>query len=275
MTAILQQYNDFIVGGDPYVREYFLLRSIKPMVTIISFYVLFVTYIGPSIMRHRKPIQLRRLIIVYNFVLVGYYAYFLLGGAYFLYRLGLSTFCDSTLDSRKNPLVANFYFHGYVMYVIRFIELVDTVFLVLSKKFRMITPLHVFHHSIVPIFGWFGFRSERSAYLSAFMAVNSFIHIIMYTYYAVAALGPEYQKYLWWKRYLTFMQITQFFVAAIYTMFMYSIGCTTSKFVFICSCFLLVLFFFWFIKFYRRTFVDPMQKKVHEHGYNGDAKKLR
>ena len=37
--------------------------------------------------------------------------------------------------------------------------------------------------------------------------INSFIHVIMYTYYAVAALGPEYQKYLWWKRYLTKLQL--------------------------------------------------------------------
>ena len=50
------------------------------------------------------------------------------------------------------------------------------------------------------------------AYLSAFMALNSFIHVIMYTYYAVAALGPQYQKYLWWKRYLTFLQIVRLII---------------------------------------------------------------
>lgn len=29
----------------------------------------------------------------------------------------------------------------------------------------------------------------------------------MYTYYGMAALGPKYQKYLWWKKYMTSMQI--------------------------------------------------------------------
>ena len=37
--------------------------------------------------------------------------------------------------------------------------------------------------------------------------INSFIHVVMYTYYGIAALGPQYQKYLWWKRYLTIMQL--------------------------------------------------------------------
>ena len=37
--------------------------------------------------------------------------------------------------------------------------------------------------------------------------LNSFIHFMMYTYYGLAGLGPEYQKYLWWKKYMTKMQI--------------------------------------------------------------------
>lgn len=40
--------------------------------------------------------------------------------------------------------------------------------------------------------------------------VNSFIHIIMYAYYMLAAMGPKVQKYLWWKRYLTILQIVSF-----------------------------------------------------------------
>lgn len=37
--------------------------------------------------------------------------------------------------------------------------------------------------------------------------INSFIHIIMYGYYFVSSLGPQYQKYLWWKKHLTSMQM--------------------------------------------------------------------
>ena len=37
--------------------------------------------------------------------------------------------------------------------------------------------------------------------------LNSFIHFVMYIYYALSALGPRYQKYLWWKKYMTSLQI--------------------------------------------------------------------
>lgn len=36
---------------------------------------------------------------------------------------------------------------------------------------------------------------------------NSFIHVLMYTYYGLAALGPHIAKYLWWKKYLTILQL--------------------------------------------------------------------
>lgn len=31
----------------------------------------------------------------------------------------------------------------------------------------------------------------------------------MYTYYLLAALGPEVQKYLWWKKYITVLQMVR------------------------------------------------------------------
>jgi hypothetical protein len=44
--------------------------------------------------------------------------------------------------------------------------------------------------------------------------INSFVHIIMYTYYLLAALGPTVQKYLWWKKYITSLQMVRHFVVA-------------------------------------------------------------
>lgn len=48
-----------------------------------------------------------------------------------------------------------------------------------------------------------------------FAMLNSFVHIVMYFYYMVAAMGPKYQKYIWWKKYLTTFQMLQF--VAIFT----------------------------------------------------------
>ncbi len=39
--------------------------------------------------------------------------------------------------------------------------------------------------------------------------INSGIHVLMYGYYGLAAFGPKIQKYLWWKKYLTIIQMVK------------------------------------------------------------------
>jgi hypothetical protein len=38
----------------------------------------------------------------------------------------------------------------------------------------------------------------------------------MYTYYALSAMGPKVQKYLWWKKYLTQFQLVIIFFQLIF-----------------------------------------------------------
>ena len=40
-----------------------------------------------------------------------------------------------------------------------------------------------------------------------FGLINSFVHTVMYLYYGLAAMGPHMQKYLWWKKHLTKVQL--------------------------------------------------------------------
>ena len=37
--------------------------------------------------------------------------------------------------------------------------------------------------------------------------LNNFVHVCMYFYYMMSAMGPEYAKFLWWKKYMTELQI--------------------------------------------------------------------
>lgn len=39
--------------------------------------------------------------------------------------------------------------------------------------------------------------------------LNCVVHVVMYTYYGLTAMGPNYQKYLWWKKYLTTIQLVR------------------------------------------------------------------
>lgn len=59
----------------------------------------------------------------------------------------------------------------------------------------------------MPISVWFGVKFTPGGHSTFFGFLNTFVHIIMYAYYLVAALGPQYQRYLWWKKYLTALQM--------------------------------------------------------------------
>jgi hypothetical protein len=37
--------------------------------------------------------------------------------------------------------------------------------------------------------------------------VNTGVHVVMYSYYFVTSMWPEYRKNLWWKKYITQLQM--------------------------------------------------------------------
>jgi elongation of very long chain fatty acids protein 7 len=80
----------------------------------------------------------------------------------------------------------------------------------MRKKNSQVTFLHVFHHGIMPFTWWFGVKFVPGGQGSFHSLMNAFVHIVMYSYYGLAACGDKYQKYLWWKKYLTKLQLVSF-----------------------------------------------------------------
>ena len=37
--------------------------------------------------------------------------------------------------------------------------------------------------------------------------MNCIVHSVMYTYYFVTAMWPEYKRRIWWKKYITQLQM--------------------------------------------------------------------
>ena len=54
---------------------------------------------------------------------------------------------------------------------------------------------------------WIGAKyvAGGSSFLGA--TINCCVHVIMYTYYALSAVGGRVKKFLWWKKYLTVLQV--------------------------------------------------------------------
>ncbi|KAJ8305413.1 hypothetical protein KUTeg_015958 [Tegillarca granosa] len=92
--------------------------------------------------------------------------------------------------------------------------------------------------------------------------LNSFVHIWMYSYYALSVFGPHMQKYLWWKRYLTRLQLTQFMAFVLHTGYNLVIDCDFPKgfniAVFLYSITLIILFG----NFYYRAYLLKQREKA-------------
>lgn len=93
----------------------------------------------------------------------------------------------------------------WLFYVSKYYELLDTVILLLKGKPSSF--LQTFHHSGSIISLW-TMTVTRIPGMWIFTFLNSFIHTIMYIYYTLTCLGHQPS----WKRMLTSMQITQFFI---------------------------------------------------------------
>lgn len=99
---------------------------------------------------------------------------------------------------------------NYLYLSAKFTELLDTVFFVLRKKDNQITFLHLYHHSSMVFATWALLKYWPSHTLVFIGFLNSLVHVFMYTYYGLAALGPNVAKYLGWKKYMTTFQLVSF-----------------------------------------------------------------
>lgn len=81
------------------------------------------------------------------------------------------------------------------------------IFFVLRKKESQVTFLHLYHHTLTPLETWICVKFIAGGHGTLGNLINNAVHVVMYGYYMLAAMGPEYQKYLWWKKHLTIVQL--------------------------------------------------------------------
>ncbi|GFY65986.1 elongation of very long chain fatty acids protein 7 [Trichonephila inaurata madagascariensis] len=238
---LFETIKETLHSGDPYVRTWFMVES-NCLPFISSFlYVLFVKKLGPSIMKNRKPFDLRTLMIVYNFSIVfAYTVSLILLISIAFYADAMQKICEPTIIRRGD----------YTYWI----------FFVLRKKYHLITNLHVIHHAALPVIGWVFIRTERSGFQFFPAGINSFVHIVMYTYYGLAAMGPEVQKQLWWKEHLTKLQMVQFVVIIVFVIVIVPLsGCKTTQHGIYIEITAAAIFLALFYNFYIKTYKKPLK----------------
>jgi len=243
---------DFI--QDDRVKDWPMVRNPLPTIGLCLSYVAFVKVIGPHLMKNRKPFDIRWLMVAYNFSMVGVstYLFWKLGihgwfGKYD-YRCQPVDYSDSD-DAIGMADVAWWY------YISKFVEFADTIFFVLRKKYSHVSNLHVIHHGIMPMSVWWGVKFTPGGHSTFFAFINSFVHILMYIYYGLAAIGPHMNKYLFWKKHMTSIQMVQFVMIFVHSFQLLFRECNYPKSFMWWIGFHAVLFWFLFWDFYKNTYL--------------------
>ncbi|KAI1285992.1 Elongation of very long chain fatty acids protein 1 [Halotydeus destructor] len=180
--------------------------------SVVLAYLVFVLYAGPLFMKNRKPFELRSVIKIYNLTNVALNMVFFCFGLYFT-NFSLDCWGCQDNEPTDHRIAGSLRALAGMSYsYLKIFDLLDTVFFVLRKKYTQVTPLHVSHHVIMPFTCFFGAKFAPNTSSAHTMIINSFVHVIMYYYYYLA--GHENRKgEIWFKKYITVVQLVQFVMA--------------------------------------------------------------
>ncbi|KAH1009744.1 elongation of very long chain fatty acids protein 7 [Dendroctonus ponderosae] len=255
LNLVVDNYHELLeTTKHPIVDSWLFMQSPMPVFTILVLYLWFVLSLGPNYMKNRKPFELKNAMIFYN-----------------LYQVLFSVWlCSHALN--VEDVIPHFFNHtcknpspdkdfqellsrgAWWYFFSKITELLDTVFFVLRKKDSQISFLHVYHHSITMVGSWAYLKylpGEQGVFIGF---LNSLVHVVMYFYYFLSALGPRYQKYLWWKKYMTWMQLTQFGIMLLYLAFIVVMDCKLPRaltYFFVAN---VMIFIYLFSDYYRKAY---------------------
>nr|CAB3242166.1 elongation of very long chain fatty acids protein 4-like [Phallusia mammillata] len=194
--------------ADVRTQDWFLVHSPWPPFCILVLYLAFCAK-SQSLMKNIRPFELRYVLIIYNFSLVILSIYMAYEFFMSSYLAGYSLLCQP-VDYSTKPLAMRMASVCWWYFFSKYIELLDTVFFVMRKKFSQVSFLHIFHHSTMLINWWLAIKYVAGGQSFFIGLINSSVHVVMYSYYGLSCFGPKVRKYLWWKKYLTKLQLIQF-----------------------------------------------------------------
>jgi len=261
METWLDKYNHFMVDlRDPRVDTYFMMNSVWPTVAICVLYVFICKIAGPWFMKNREPYEIKNIIIGYNLFQTLFSLWGFTEGWKFYISGDYSWTCQPIDYSPHDSEALRALNLAWLFYMSKFLDMFDSFFFVAKKKFTHLSFLHVYHHGIMPLECWFGAKFVGGGHSGFLAFINAGVHTAMYLYYLLAACGPKIQKYLWWKRYLTRLQMFQFILVFIHGLLPMYYDCGYPKIMPTVIVGNATIFFILFANFYFFAYVNNKKK---------------
>ena len=150
-------------------------------------------------------------------------------------------FCEEVGKRATGPL----FFWSYLYYLSKFYELLDTILQLLQGKKPPHYFLHAYHHACVIMMCWCWLEYCPTLTFIGIL-FNTFVHVVMYYYFYLRSIGT---RVIWWKSYVTIVQIVQFMTSGLcflVTMFFIHMGgesCNGNTYLYLCIAFNMSLLF--------------------------------
>jgi len=264
VAKLMDDYNYLMVDlRDPRADSLPLMSSVWPTVFLCLAYIYIVKVAGPRFMKDRPPYEIKGIIVAYNLFQTLWSLWGFSEGWKFYVTGNYSWVCQP-IDYSNDPEALRALNMAWIFYISKLVDMFDSFFFVLKKKFTHLSFLHVFHHGIMPFECWWGARFVGGGHGGFAAFFNAGVHTVMYLYYLLSACGPKVQKYLWWKRYLTGLQMLQFVCVFLHALQPLYYSCdypTLVPKVIIANA---AAFFILFANFYFFAYINSSKKKKVE-----------
>ncbi|TMW42345.1 hypothetical protein DOY81_012573, partial [Sarcophaga bullata] len=218
-----------------------------------------------------KPLKLRTVLIVYNLAMacLNFHIFreLIINAGHLNYNYWCQP-CRIIYSKHEINLAAAVWWFFFS----KLLEFSDTFFFIVRHKWSQLTTLHIFHHSTMFPIWWIAikwlqwlkwpvgkFFWHGLAFFPAL--INSFVHVIMYSYYGLSACGPGLQKYLWWKKYLTAIQLIQFTTGLLWSIQAIARQCDFPLWINCATIVYMITFLILFGRFYKRKYMDKRQDR--------------
>jgi elongation of very long chain fatty acids protein 4 len=243
--------------------EGWAFTDFRTAITIAFAYLAFVL-IGSHIMKMGVPaMDPYPIKFVYNVSQIMLCAYMTIEAFMVAYRADYTYVCNVYI--RDTPPVGNLL---WLFYVSKIWDFWDTIFIVIGKKWRQLSFLHVYHHFTIFLFYWLNANAMYDGDVFLTILLNGFIHTVMYTYYFICMHTKDYKTGkslpIWWKSSLTSLQLFQFITMmtqATYLMFTKSCTGHNLKITAVYFFYIMSLFFL-FLQFFISSYMTPKKKKT-------------
>ncbi|XP_055636679.1 elongation of very long chain fatty acids protein AAEL008004-like [Toxorhynchites rutilus septentrionalis] len=205
----VDEFQRFLVDyRDKRSSNFPLIGSPWPVLTIVAVYLYIVLKAGPKYMEQRKAFNLKNIIRAYNVVQVFANGAFFIKIIFLLSQRSNFSFSCQPVDYSESKEGLEELYLSYAYFILKVLDLIDTVFFVLRKKQSHVSFLHVYHHSMMVVVSYLAVIFVPGGHVVMLGIWNTLVHAVMYFYYYLSSYGRQNTE--WWKKHLTRLQLLQF-----------------------------------------------------------------